>query len=232
MYDGRTVTCARGASAIPISEFVLAAMLAFEKRMPEVWLDQPPEHWNFAKLGGLHGQTLGLVGLGGIGTAIAERAIPFRMHVRATRRTATPSRLPDVVVVPSLDDLLTSSDHLVLAAPATERTRHLLDAEAFARVKPGVHLVNIARGSLVDQNALRVALDDGRVARATLDTVTPEPLPAGHWLYSHPAVRLSAHVSWGSPAGFDPALDLFIENLQRRVAGEPLLHVVDPDEGY
>ncbi|MGZ8734930.1 MAG: NAD(P)-dependent oxidoreductase [Acidimicrobiia bacterium] len=232
MYDGRTVTCARGASAIPISEFVLAAMLAFEKRMPEVWLDEPPVHWNFAELGGLHGRTLALVGLGGIGAAVAERAMPVGMHVRATRRTAAPSPVDGVAVVPSLDDLLTTADHLVLAAPATERTRHLLDADAFARVKPGVHLVNIARGSLVDQDALREALDDGRVARATLDTVTPEPLPAGHWLYSHPAVRVSAHVSWGSPAGFDPALDLFIENLLRRVAGEPLLHVVDADEGY
>jgi phosphoglycerate dehydrogenase-like enzyme len=232
MYVGRTVTCARGASAIPIAEFVLAAMLAFEKRMPDVWLDEPPKHWNFAELGGLHGQTLGLVGLGGIGSAIAERAVPFGMHVSATRRTATPSPLPGVVVVPTLDDLLTTSDHLVLAAPATPRTRNLLDADAFARMKPGVHLVNIARGSLVDQDALRVALDDGRVARATLDTVTPEPLPAGHWLYAHPSVRLSAHVSWASPAGFDPALDLFIENLRRRAAGEPLLHVVDPDEGY
>jgi phosphoglycerate dehydrogenase-like enzyme len=232
MYEGRTVTCARGASAIPISEFVLAAMLAFEKRMPDVWIHEPPEHWNFANLGGLHGRNLGIVGLGGIGAAVAERAVPFGMRVRALRRTAAPSPVPGVEVVTALDDLLTTSDHLVLAAPATERTRHLLDADAFARVKPGVHLVNIARGSLVDQDALRAALDDGRVARATLDTVTPEPLPEGHWLYSHPSVRVSAHVSWASPAMLDPALDLFIQNLLRRVSGRPLLHVVDPDEGY
>ena len=232
MYEGRTVTCARGASAIPISEFVLAAMLAFEKRMPEIWLDEPPEHWNFAKLGGLHGQTLGLVGLGGIGVAIAERTVPFGMRVLAVRRTRAPSPVEGVEVVASTDDLLSIVDHLVLAAPATAATRHLLDADALARVKPGVHLVNISRGALVDQDALRVALDDGRVARATLDTVEPEPLPAGHWLYSHPNVRLSAHVSWGSPAGFDPALDLFIANLVRRAAGEPLLHVVDAAEGY
>ena len=106
MYDGRTVTCARGASAIPISEFVLAAMLAFEKRLPEVWLDEPPEHWNFARLGGLHGRTLGLVGLGGIGAAIAERAVPFGMRVRAVRRTDAPSPVPGVEVVGSVDDLL------------------------------------------------------------------------------------------------------------------------------
>ena len=87
MYEGRIVTCARGASAVAISEFVLAAMLAFEKRIPEVWIDEPPEHWNFFDLGGLHGRTLGLVGLGGIGSAVAARALPFGMRVRAVRRT-------------------------------------------------------------------------------------------------------------------------------------------------
>jgi phosphoglycerate dehydrogenase-like enzyme len=99
-------------------------------------------------------------------------------------------------------------------------------------VKPGVHLVNIARGRLVDQDALRVALDDGRVAMATLDTVDPEPLPAGHWLYEHPRVRVSALISWASHLGFDSTVDLFVENLRRARAGEPLQDVVDPSEGY
>jgi phosphoglycerate dehydrogenase-like enzyme len=134
--------------------------------------------------------------------------------------------------VGSLEELLPVADHLVLAAPATPRTRHLIDAGTLELVKPGVHLVNIARGALVDQDALRVALDDGRVAMATLDTVDPEPLPDGHWLYSHPKVRLSAHVSWASPAGLARTLEIFIDNLSRYAAGEPVLHVVDVDEGY
>lgn len=233
LYDGRVVTCARGASAIPISEFVIAAMLAFEKNIPDVWIHEPPEHWNLARLGTLHGRTLGLVGLGGIGTAIAERALPFGVRVRALRRRfGVPSPIAAVDVVPDLDELLATADHLVLAAPATARTRHLIDSEALARTKPGVHLVNIARGVLVDQDALRVALDDGRVAMATLDTVDPEPLPAGHWLYTHPKVRLSAHVSWASPIGLAVTIEIFVANLRRYAAGDPLLHVVDPDEGY
>jgi phosphoglycerate dehydrogenase-like enzyme len=232
LFDGRTVTCARGASAIPISEFVLAAMLAFEKRLPETWIHEPPEHWNFAPLGWLNSRTLGLVGLGGIGLAVAERALPFGMDVRALRRRPEPSPLAGVEVVVSLEALLPDADHLVLAAPATARTRHLIDAHALELVKPGVHLVNIARGALVDQEALRVALDDGRVAMATLDTVDPEPLPAGHWLYRHPKVRLSAHVSWASPAGMARTLEIFVDNLSRYAAGEPVLHVVDADEGY
>ena len=232
LFDGRTVTCARGASAIPIAEFVLAAMLAFEKRLPETWLHEPPEHWNFAPLGWLNTRTLGLVGLGGIGVAIAERALPFGMKVRALRRRPEPSPLERVEVVGSLEELLPESDHLVLAAPATPRTRQLINAESLELVKPGVHLVNIARGALVDQDALRVALDDGRVAMATLDTVDPEPLPEGHWLYSHPKVRLSAHVSWASPAGMARTLEIFVDNLSRYAAGEQVLHVVDADEGY
>ena len=232
LFDGRTVTNARGASAIPIAEFVLAGMLAFEKNLPETWIEEPPEHWNFAPLGWLNTRTLGLVGLGGIGVAIAERALPFGMKVRAVRRRAEPSPLEGVEVVGSLEELLPEADHLVLAAPATPRTRHLINAESLALVKPGVHLVNIARGALVDQDALRLALDDGRVAMATLDTVDPEPLPEGHWLYSHPKVRLSAHVSWASPAGMDRTLEIFVDNLRRYAAGEQVLHVVDAAEGY
>jgi phosphoglycerate dehydrogenase-like enzyme len=232
LLAGRVVTCARGASAVPISEFVLGAMLAFEKRFPDVWLREPPEHWNFDKLGGLQGRTLGIVGFGGIGVAVAQRALPFGMQVHAFRRTEAPSPVAGVEMHASLDDLLETSDHLVLAVPLTARTEHLLDADAFANVKPGLHLVNIARGRLVDQDALRVALDDGRVAMATLDTVDPEPLPAGHWLYAHPQVRVSAHISWASHLGVDSTVDLFIDNLRRKVAGEALVDVVNSDEGY
>jgi phosphoglycerate dehydrogenase-like enzyme len=137
-----------------------------------------------------------------------------------------------VQVVRSLDELLPGAAHVVLAAPATARTRHLIDADAFAKMTPGVHLVNIARGALVDQDALRAALDDGSVAMATLDTVEPEPLPAGHWLYSHPKVRMTAHISWYTPQLQAAAVDILIENIGRYLGGEPLLHVVDPDEGY
>ena len=232
LFDGRTVTCARGASAVPISEFVLATMLAFEKRLPDTWIHEAPEQWNFAPLGWLNTKTLGLVGLGGIGVAVAERALPFGMRVQALRRRSEPSPIEGVEVVQTLEDLLPESDHLVLAAPATHRTRQLLNADTLRLVKPGVHLVNIARGALVDQDALRDALDDGRVAMASLDTVDPEPLPEGHWLYSHPNVRLSAHVSWASPAGMARTLEIFLDNLRRYAAGEPVLHVVDADEGY
>jgi phosphoglycerate dehydrogenase-like enzyme len=234
IFDGRTVTCARGASSGPISEFVIGAILAFAKRFPQVWLDEPPRHWNFPSppMDVVEGSTVGLVGVGGIGSAVAERALPFGMRVVALRRTNAPSPVPGVKIVTSLDDLLSITDHLVVAAPATARTQHLLDRDAFANMKPGVHIVNIARGALIDQDALRDALDDGRVAMATLDTVDPEPLPAGHWMYTHPKVRLSAHVSWYTPELLARSIEQFVDNLSRFVAGQPLLDVVDRDEGY
>jgi phosphoglycerate dehydrogenase-like enzyme len=234
VYDGRIVTCARGASAEPISEWVMAAVLAWAKRMPETALHEPPRHWNFPwpRLDAVAGATIAIVGLGGIGSAIARRALAFDMHVRALRRTNAPSPMAGIEIARDASALVDGADHLVLAAPATAKTRHFVNAALLERVKPGVHLVNIARGSLVDQDALRVALDDDRVAMATLDTVDPEPLPEGHWMYTHPKIRLFAHISWYNPFLQGAAIDIFIDNLGRFARGEELREVVDPDEGY
>jgi len=229
--EGRVVTCARGVAAVPIAEFCLAAMLAAEKQLPESWVSGPPERPGMADLGELNGRTLGLVGLGGIGTALAGRARAMGMRVVAVRRTATPG--PEgVEVLGSLEELLGETDHLVLAAPGTPRTHHLLDADAFKAAKPGVHVVNIARGSLIDHEALLAALEDGTVSRATLDVTEPEPLPAGHPLYAHPRAKISAHISWSSPRAIERMVAQFIENLGRHLRDEPLLGVVDVEEGY
>lgn len=228
----RLLTCARGASAGPIAEWTLAVMLAAEKRLPEMWLSEPPAHWSIASLGGLRGRTLALVGLGGIGAEVARLARAFGMRVRALRRTQAPSPVPGVEIARGLEALLADADHLVLAAPVTRATRHLIGAEALSMVKPGLHLVNVARGELVDLGALRAALDDGRVALASLDCVEPEPLPAGHWLYSHPRVRVSAHISWSAPGALVELIMPFVHNLRRYRAGEPLAGVVDREQGY
>jgi phosphoglycerate dehydrogenase-like enzyme len=227
------VTCSRGASAIPIAEWVLAVMLAFEKRLPDAWLHAPPaQRWGDLRLGALYGRTLGLVGLGGIGTAVAVRALAFDMRVRACRRSAAPAPVPGVEIVTSLEELVGTADHVVLAAPATRATRGLFGPEVFAAMKPGAHLVNVARGALLREDALRAALDAGRVAMASLDAVEPEPLPAGHWMYTHPRVRLSPHLSWRMPGAADVLLERFIDNLRRWQAGAALTGVVDREAGY
>ncbi len=229
----QVLTCSRGGSAIPISEWVLAVMLAFEKHLPEAWIsDVPAEGWSRGALGTLHGKTLGLVGFGGIGTAVAQRALPFGMRIVAYRRSAGPSGLAGVQVIGSLHELAATSDHVVIAAASTSATRHLFNRDLFAVIKPGAHLVNVARGALVDQDALRAALDVGRVAMASLDAVEPEPLPAGHWMYAHPKVRLSPHLSWSMPGAVELLIQPFIDNLRRYRAGEPLHGVVDRDAGY
>ena len=232
--DGVTLTCSRGASAVPIAEWVLAAMLAFEKQFPDSWLTEPLPDWEGRdiKLGGLAGRNLGLIGFGGIAQATATRALAFDMAVRAVRRSTGPSPVGGVEMVTSVTDLAGWADHLVVAAPATAATRHLVNSEVLEAVKPGAHLVNIARGSLVDQDALRQALDAGRVAMATLDTVEPEPLPAGHWMYDHPQVRVSPHASWSAPGSIQRLFDCFLDNVRRRAAGEPLTGVVDLEAGY
>jgi len=227
----KILTCSRGASAVAISEFVFASMLSFEKRMPEIWIDGV-DKWADTQLGQLSGRTLGLVGFGAIGTATAKRALAFDMSVVAYRRTETPSPLPEVAIVPELTDLLSVSDHLVVAAPATGDTRHLLDARAFESIKPGVHLVNISRGALVDQDALLHALDDGRVAMATLDVTDPEPLTEGHRLYAHPRVRISPHVSWSAPETPRRTMELFEENFRLYISQQPLNGIVDTTAGY
>jgi phosphoglycerate dehydrogenase-like enzyme len=227
----RPLTCSRGAAAVAIAEWVMAVMLAQEKSLPESWIDAPAP-WNSASLGTLAGRKVGLVGIGAIGTEIARRALAFDARVVAFRRTPAPTGLAGVEVAADLSNLLAQADHLVLAAPATEETHHLMDAAAFGSLKPGAHLINVARGSLVDQEALRDALDDGRVGRASLDTVEPEPLPAGHWLYTHPSVRLSPHISWSAPGTMARTVSLFAENLARFRSGSDLDGLVDPVAGY
>ena len=115
------------------------------------------------------------------------------------RRRDAPAPVEGMELATDLAAAVADADHLVVAAPATAATHHMVDADVFAAAKPGLHLVNIARGSLVDQDALRRALDDGQVGLASLDTVDPEPLPAGHWLYGHERVRLTPHISWAGP---------------------------------
>lgn len=228
------LTCARGASAIPIAEWAIAVMLAFEKQLPESWIDEPPESWSAGQLGSLHGRSLGLVGFGGIGSALARHALNFGMTVRAFRKTDQPIAQEGVERVGRLADLMATSNHIVLALPLTDDSRQLIDSQVLEAIpaEAGVHFVNPSRGALVDHEALRGALDDGRVARASLDTVEPEPLPVDNWLYAHPRVKLSPHISWSMPGAFDLLLDTFIENLKAFRQGGELTGVVDRELGY
>jgi phosphoglycerate dehydrogenase-like enzyme len=226
------LTSARGAAAVPISEYVIAAVGAAARNFPQNWLKEAPDKWNYQPATTLAGATLALFGFGGIAQRIARIAIALDMSVVALRRQDSPSPVPGVQMVRSFPDLAAAADHLVLAAPATEHTHHVVNRDSLAQMRPGVHLVNIARGALVDQDALRIALDEGIVSRASLDVTDPEPLPSGHWLYSHPNAYLTPHSSWvGPPSSMAAATELFCDNLERYLAGEPLHGLVGHD-GY
>jgi phosphoglycerate dehydrogenase-like enzyme len=185
-----------------------------------------------ASFGELGDKTLGLVGVGAIARAVAVRALAFGMGVVAVRRTAAPSPMDGVEVVDTLAAMLTVADHVVVAAPATGATRHLLGPAELSVIRPGAHIVNVARGSLIDHDALLAALDSGRVGRASLDVTDPEPLPAGHPLYRHPNVFITPHLSWSSPHVADRWVESFTTNLRRYLAGEPLVDVIDRERGY
>lgn len=218
---GRVVTNSPGANAIALAEFAFGSVLAAAKWFPEVW--DAPLGTASPLLDVVHGRTIGLIGYGNIGTAVAARARAFDMQVIVHRQKPSPDA--DGVRFVSRPELARLSDHIVLAAPATPNTHHLVDAAFLARTKPGVHLVNVARGSLIDQEALRSFLDAGHVSRATLDTVEPEPVPEGHWLRTHPRVKLSPHIAQSSPHSLREAVDGFVENLHRYLAGLPLQNV-------
>jgi phosphoglycerate dehydrogenase-like enzyme len=225
---GTVLTNNRGGAAAPISEWVLAMMLAFEKDLPRSWIDEPTEQWYVAPLGTLQGRRLALLGLGSIGEAVARKALAFEMSVVAMRRSDRPSPVDGAELVDSLEQLVHDADHLVIAAPLTDSTRHLIDEHAFSLMTPGVHLVNVSRGGIVDQDALHRALDGDIVACASLDAVDPEPPPNGDWLYSHPKVRLSPHISNNSPLAFDLMMAIFWSEVRRRLDRQPLHNIVDP----
>ncbi len=231
LFDGPVVTSARGSSAVALAEFALASIFTATKRIPEIWIDRF-EQWAPTPISLVQGRTLGLVGFGAIGEALAPRAAALGLKVLAIRRSKTPIDVPGVEQVSDFCELFERSDHVVLAAPATPETHHLVNRRLLAHAKPGLHLINIARGALIDDDALLEALDDGRVALASLDVTHPEPLPFNHRYYSHPNVRLSPHTSVHTPDTRQNLAAQFAQNLTRFRQGTPLEGVVDLGRGY
>lgn len=219
--DSLPVSTARGVAAGPIAEFVIGTIFEAVKALHTVWIDDP-QAWRTRPFAPIEGTTLGLLGYGAIGRAVARRALGLGMRVHALRRSA-PAADEGIVFVRSVEELLATSDHLVLAAPATPQTRHILNADSLRAAKPGIHIINVARGSLIDDEALLEALADGRVARATLDTTTPEPLPAGHPFYSHPRVRVSPHTAAIGSGARLALVEKVAANLERHRQGLGLL---------
>lgn len=224
LFNGPPVTTSRGSAADNLAEFALAAIFAASKHLPDIWVKD--SQWNFTALRPLKGTTLGLLGYGAIGESLAQKALALGLNVVALRQSQAPFGA-GVQAAKDIHDLFARADHLVVAAPLTEATRHIINRDVLGSAKPGLHLINIARGGLLDQEALLEALDNGQLALASLDVTEPEPLPDGHPLYSHPRVRLSPHTSAISTNSKQEIADTFLANLQRYIDGQALANLAN-----
>jgi phosphoglycerate dehydrogenase-like enzyme len=231
------LTNVSGVHAIPISEHILAFLLAFARRLPEAMRAQAKREWKRdgdAPAFELAGKTMLLVGVGAIGRRTARIAAALGMRVLAVRRDASRS-LPDVERVyraEEIEQALPEADFVVLTMPLTSATRNMFNARLFARMKPGAFLINIGRGGTVDEPALVEALRSGHLGGAGLDVTAVEPLPPDSPLWELPNVIITGHYSGETPHYDERALAIFLDNLERYTTGQPMRNVVDKQKGY
>jgi phosphoglycerate dehydrogenase-like enzyme len=220
----RLLTHSEGAAAPTIAEYVLGMFVALARQFPILLQNMAERRWQRppALPMALEGRTLLIVGLGHIGRAIAARAAAFGMTVIAVTRTPRPDpSVSEVHPLADLPSLLPRADAIAVAIALGPQTRHLIGAREFARCKPGALLVNVARGAVVDTEALRKALISGRIGGAGLDVTDPEPLPPDHPLWEAPHLIISPHMSaMGSPLTEQRLASGIAENLERYLKGE------------
>jgi phosphoglycerate dehydrogenase-like enzyme len=249
------ITSANGVHAIQIAEHVFAVLLALGHQLSQAQRFQMSAHWadteelaQFQQPQELAGMTLGIVGYGAIGRQVARLAQAFGMRVLATKRADRPASFdgwtpagtgdPDGTIperfypLDQLHTMLSACDAVVLALPLTKATQHIIGAEELAALPPHALLVNIARGGLIDQNALTTALQKHRLGGAALDVTDPEPLPAESPLWKLDNVLITPHISGFSRLYNDRVIELFSENLRRYIREEPLLNTVQRNLGY
>jgi len=223
----------RGMSADSMAEFALTLVLALLKQLPFFVNAQQLHRWERRLPERAAGRTLGVLGLGAIGLALAERARALGMRVIGTQREPKPHPAVAQLEPPSgTGRVLTESDVVVILMPLTDATRGSIGASELARMKPSAYLVNLARGGIVDEAALRDALVDGRLAGAAFDVFAREPLEEGSPLWEVPNLWITPHVAGGFPELLDVSIGLFADNVARLERGEPVASAVDRARGY
>ncbi len=236
--DRIVLTNHRGVHGPAIADHTIALLLSLTRDLRHHADNQAQRRWGRGSSEltpvALEGRTIVVVGIGGIGSEIAKRAKAFGMRVWATRRSQAPK--PDYVdrveLSGELLKLLPEADVVAIAAPLTPETHGLFNKEAFAALKSGAYLVNIARGAIVDSDELVAALRSGKLAGAGLDVTDPEPLPADSPLWEMRNVLITPHIAGHAEVTAERRWALVRENLRRFAAGEPLLNVVDKQAGY
>jgi phosphoglycerate dehydrogenase-like enzyme len=230
------ITNASGIHAQPIAEHSFGFMLMFARQLHLARSHQARAEWAPAKqeaLSSLAGKTLGILGVGAIGQRIAQLGAAFGMRVIGLRRSAEPVAGVERIYPPEqLHALLSESDYILNALPLTAATRGLLDQAAFAAMRPHAFLVNIGRGQTIQREALLRALTERRIGGVGLDVTDPEPLPSDDPLWRFDNAIITAHYAGGQPDYVARVAEIFLDNLERYLAGRPLVNVVDKDAGY
>ena len=230
------LTNTSGIHGTPVSEVVFMMMLMFAKEAPSCFQLKQRKQWKRFIPALLHSKTVGIVGLGSIGKEVARLAKTFGMRVIATHRSAkrvTRARYVDTVLPrEQLPVLLSESDFVVLILPLTPETNKLIGERELRTMKSTAYLINVGRGSTVDEEALIHALDEHRIAGAGLDAYTTEPLPTESRLWELPNVIISPHVAGRLETYTAVTTDLFCKNLRRYLSGQKLPNVVDKKRGY
>ncbi|MGH7777245.1 MAG: D-2-hydroxyacid dehydrogenase [Candidatus Dormibacterales bacterium] len=231
---GVALTSAAGAHGEQAPAHVFALILALAHRLPTFFARQAGHEWRDETSMSLAGATLLVVGLGAIGRGVAALGSAFSMRVLGVRRSGTGLVPGAQRVLPAgqLDGTIGEADWVVLACPLTPETRHLVDARRLGAMRRSAFLVNISRGSVVDEAALVDALRARRIAGAGLDVFEEEPLPASSPLWAMPNVIVTPHVAGSHPSYVSRLMPIFLDNLQRFLTGAPMRNLVDPARGY
>jgi len=219
------------AQATPIAEYVVAHALSLQTPIQAQADLQARREWKNTPYRELARTRWLLVGFGNIGHEIAKRIKPFGVDLTVVRRSPASDDLADrVIAMPDMAAALPDADVVVLACALNDETRNMCDDAFFRAMKPGAILINIGRGGLVDEDALKAGLDRDQPAHAVLDVFQTEPLPADSWFWDHPKVRVSGHTSHSGDGNLGRGDELFLENLRRYLAKEPLLNEADKRE--
>jgi phosphoglycerate dehydrogenase-like enzyme len=227
------LTSARGNGAIPLAEHAIMLMLMLDRDAPRMMAAQGQHRWVRFSHGELNGRTCGILGTGHSGTDLALKAKAFHMTALGYRRQDRPAENFDRIYTgDGLHEFLGASDFVVVTAALTDETRGLLGEAEFRAMKPTAYYVNFSRGAIADTAALIRALEEGWIAGAGLDAHETEPLPPESPFWSMPNVIVTPHAGAGSPGTADRGNDIFLENLRRFLAGEPMINLVDKTVGY
>lgn len=230
------LTNARGVFSQSLGEFAIAAALFFAKDLRRMVRSQEAGRWDQFDITEIRGKTMGIVGYGDIGKAVASRAKAMGMRVVALRRSpersADDPHVDEVMPLERLEELMRQSDYVTAAAPLSDSTRGLIGEKALAAMKSEAVIINIGRGPVIDEASLVRVLRERRIRGAALDVFDQEPLPEGHPFYGLDNLLLSPHCADHTPTWLEDAMQFFIDNFARFHKGEPLLNVVDKRRGY